>query len=96
MEVRQEMLDTVTAAIDGRDLDALPFAAHMPEGAQGQVILAAAACRRVREVAAEAVAAACGGDMAEARNLMDTMELDLAMMRRHLGAAANLIAGNWQ
>ena len=83
-----ETLAAVIAAMeDGKPGD-LPLSPDLPMGAQGQLILAARACRRVRDAAADAIAAACEGRITEARELAGEAVRDLATMRQRLDTAA--------
>jgi hypothetical protein len=87
-----ETLAALIAAIDAGDLGALEtlMKDDLPNGTAGHVLLAARACQRVREQAADAIACACGGDPETALSLILDAERDLTTMRLRLSAAREL------
>lgn len=89
----QRTLDRIIAAIDSRETSRLPVTPHMPEGAQGCVILAARAANHVREAAADAIAAACEWDLAVALRLAVEAERNAGAMRKRLQSALNICSG---
>ena len=91
--MNQATLDRIIAAIDSRETGSLPVTPNMPEGAQGQVMLAARAANHVREAAADAIAAACEWDLAEALNLATEAGRNAAVMRKRLQSALNICSG---
>ena len=90
----KEKRAALIAAIDSGNLVKVEefTAMGMPDGAAGTILLAARACGRVRQAAADAIAAACEGRLTEARELAGEAGRQVAMMHKRLDTAASLNA----